>query len=178
MADDLPEDLFTFFYKRAFSDADRDRLKTIKAGLGLSGRDELWPLIITLDHYTRTNITARDEQRQETRRVLAALKAIPEDAGPIAHAQAAKAVEKAVDRAATEIARVSVSRSQQRADRISKRQFIVAGIVGAVVATAFAGLGAVAMWAYLKSGVGICMQPPGPTADGGFACYVARLNIF
>ena len=45
---DNPEDLFYYLYKRAPSQADMDRLIAVKSLLGLSTRDELWPLI-TMD---------------------------------------------------------------------------------------------------------------------------------
>ena len=47
----FPEDLFTQIYRRALTAEDRTRLLAIKAGLGLSPRDEMWPVILVLDHY-------------------------------------------------------------------------------------------------------------------------------
>lgn len=41
MADDIPETLFEQIYRRAPSQADKDRLLGVKASLGLSDRDEL-----------------------------------------------------------------------------------------------------------------------------------------
>ena len=49
----FPEDLFTQIYRRAPTEDDRARLMAVKAALGLSSRDELWPVLMVLDHYDR-----------------------------------------------------------------------------------------------------------------------------
>lgn len=52
MLEEFPETLFCTIYNRAPTEADRQRLRGVKAGLGLSDRDELWAVIMVLDHYT------------------------------------------------------------------------------------------------------------------------------
>ena len=65
-------------------------------------------------------------------RVLDALKAIPERVGPIASAEAQKAIARIIKDASEEIARTAAQKSITTADRISRRQLIVAAVVGAL----------------------------------------------
>ena len=155
---DFPEDLFQQLYRRAPTDVDRDRLVAAKSSLGLSARDEMWPVIMTLDHYTATNQSARNATIKEMKVVLEALKAVPASAGPVAIAEAQKAVATAVEEAAEKIAKVAVQKSETRADRISKRKLIVAMVVGATIAAAIAAASAVATY-FVLDAKGICAEP-------------------
>ena len=89
---DIPEDLFTLIYRRAPTEQDRARLLAVKAGLGLSPRDEMWPVMLVLDHYERTIRSGRTATLRDVERVLDALKSVPDRAGPIATAEAQKAI--------------------------------------------------------------------------------------
>lgn len=46
------ESLFQAIYNRAPDDNDRRRLLAAQKAMGLSDNDEMWPVIITLDHYS------------------------------------------------------------------------------------------------------------------------------
>ena len=169
---DFPEDLFQQLYKRAPNDTDRDRLIAVKAGLGLSPRDEMWPVIMTLDHYAATNQSARNATIKEMRLVLDALKDIPERAGPIASAEAQKAIAKLIGQASDKIAQAAAEKSITTADRISKRQFTVAGIIGGILAAVITVAGALAMYLVLQA-QGICSEAA-VVQDGVEYCVIDR----
>ena len=170
---DLPDDLFAQIYGRAPTEEDRTRLMGIKAGLGLSPRDELWPVILVLDHYDRAIRSGRAATVKEAKDVLAELKTVPERAGPIANAEAQKAIARLIEEASNKIARASVQKSITTADRISRRQLIVAALLGALSAACLAVAGAVGMYLVLEAR-GLCAEPPGPTRKGSVACIVER----
>lgn len=170
MADTLPT-LFQQLYGRAMTRGDRDRLIRVKAGLGLSERDELWPLIMTLDHYSAATTAARVE-------ILEALTTLPQTlnaslapleraAGRRAEAAVASAVEQGIDK----LSRGMVARSQTAADNVSERQ-IRAAIIGGLLALVFMGLGGAGAYFYVDSQIGICVGPTGMTDEGRFACFV------
>ena len=154
---ELPDDLFQQLSRRAPTQADKDRLMGVKASLGLSARDELWPVIMTLDHYASANQSARSTMIKEMNLAIEAIKSIPESAGPIAAAEAQKAVALAVDAAADKIAKVAVQKSETRADQISKRKLIVAAIAGCAVAATIAATSAYAMY-FVLDAKGICAE--------------------
>ena len=168
---EFPEDLFQQLYKRAPSDADRDRLIAVKSSLGLSSRDEMWPVIMTLDHYTATNQSARAASVKEVRSVLEALKSVPQQAGPIAAAEAKRAINGVVDAAAERISKIAVEKSKTRADRISKRQLIAASIAGALIACLIAAAASIATYLVIDAR-GMCAERPTELRDGSIVCYV------
>lgn len=170
---DFPEDLFTQIYRRAATEQDRTRLMRIKAGLGLSPRDELWPVILVLDHYDRAIKAGRVASLRDVERVLDALNAIPERAGPIAEAEAQKAIARIIEEASEKIARLSSQKSITTADRISQRQLIVAAVVGTLSAACLAAAAAWGTYVVLDAR-GICAEPPGLTRGGSVACFVQR----
>lgn len=170
---DLPEDLFTQIYRRAPTEQDRARLLAVKAGLGLSPRDEMWPVMLVLDHYERTIRSGRTATLRDVERVLDALKSVPDRAGPIATAEAQKAIARIIENASDQIARDSVQKSTTTADRISRRQFIVAAIVGALIAVCLAGAAAWGMYLLLEAR-GLCAEPPFLTGDGRVGCFIQR----
>ncbi|WP_375700291.1 hypothetical protein [Pseudophaeobacter sp. TrK17] len=170
---DIPEDLFTLIYRRAPTEQDRARLLAVKAGLGLSPRDEMWPVMLVLDHYERTIRSGRTATLRDVERVLDALKSVPDRAGPIATAEAQKAIARIIENASDQIARDSVQKSTTTADRISRRQFIVAAIVGALIAVCLAGAAAWGMYLLLEAR-GLCAEPPFLTGDGRVGCFIQR----
>ncbi|PWL28089.1 hypothetical protein [Marivita sp. XM-24bin2] len=170
---DLPEDLFTLIYRRAPTEQDRARLLAVKAGLGLSPRDEIWPVLMVLDYYERAIRSSRIETLRDVELVLDELKAIPERAGPIASAEAQKAIARIIKDASEEIARTAAQRTITTADRISRRQFIVAAIVGALIAVCLAGAAAWGMYLSLEAR-GLCAEPPFLTGDGRVGCFIQR----
>lgn len=169
----FPEDLFTQIYRRAPTDDDRVRLLGIKAGLGLSPRDELWPVILVLDYYDRAIRSGRAAAMREVERVLDDLKAVPDRAGPIANAEAQKAIARIIEEASDKIARASAQKSITTADRISRRQLIVAGVVGALIAVCLAGAAAWGTYLFLEAR-GLCAEPPARARDGSIVCFVQR----
>ena len=169
----IPEDLFTQIYRRAPTEDDRARLMAVKAALGLSPRDELWPILLVLDHYDRAIRSGRTATLREVDRVLDALKSIPDRAGPIAAAEAQKAIAQLIKRASDQIARDAAQKSTTTADRISRRQFIVAAIVGALLAACIAGAAAWGMFLFLQAR-GLCAEPPFLTGDGRVGCFIQR----
>ena len=169
----IPEDLFTQIYRRAPTEQDRARLLAVKAGLGLSPRDELWPVIMVLDYYDRAIRSGRIDTLRDVERVLDELKAIPKRAGPIAGAEAQKAIARIIKDASEEIARTAAQRSITTSDRISRRQFIVAAIVGALLAVCLAGAAAWGMYLFLEAR-GLCAEPPGRARDGSIVCFVQQ----
>ncbi|MEO3480538.1 hypothetical protein AAFO90_23135 [Phaeobacter sp. CAU 1743] len=170
---DIPEDLFTLIYRRAPTEQDRARLLAVKAGLGLSSRDELWPVLMVLDYYERAIRSGRIDTLRDVERVLDELKAIPERAGPIATAEAQKAIARIIKDASKEIARTAAQRSITTADRISRRQLIVAALVGALSAACLAVAAAWGTYIVLDAR-GICAEPPGRARDGSIVCFVER----
>lgn len=169
----FPEDLFTQIYRRAPTDDDRARLLAVKAGLGLSSRDELWPIMLALDHNERTIRAGRAAIMYDVDRVLDDLKSIPDRAGPIAAAEAQKAIARLIEQASDKIAREAAQKSITTADRISWRQFIVATIVGALLAVCLAGGAAWGMFLFLQAR-GLCAEPPFLTDVGRVGCFVLR----
>lgn len=169
----IPEDLFTQIYRRAPTEDDRARLMAVKAALGLSPRDELWPVLMVLDHYDRAIRSGRTATLREVDRVLDALKSVPDRAGPIAAAEAQKAIARLIERASDQIARDAAQKSITTADRLSRRQLIVAAIVGALLAVSLAGAAAWGMYVFLEDR-GLCAEPPFLTNGGQIGCFVLR----
>lgn len=171
---DIPASRFQELYERAMTTADRNRLIRVKAALRLSENDELWPIIMTLDHYSATTAAARVE-------ILKALATLPETlnaslalleqaAGRKADAAIARAVETGIDK----LFRVVVTRSQTTADNVSGRQKITAAIIGGLLALVFMGVGGAGAYFYVDSQIGICVDPAGMTPVGRLACFVER----
>lgn len=169
----FPEDLFAQVYKRAPNDEDRDRLVSVKAALGLSTRDEMWPMVMVLDHYDRAIRAGRTATLKEVKAVIEELRAVPERAGPIASAEAEKAIARIIKDASDKIAQASAEKSITTADRMSKRQWVVAMVLGGVAALVIAAIGAAAMYLFLDLR-GICAESPGETRQGDIACVVHR----
>ena len=172
---DFPEDLFEQLYRRAPTDNDRRRLLAVKASLGLSSRDEMWSIIMTLDHYAEVNQAGRHAIVKEVKSVLVEVKSIPGTAGSIAAKAARRTIEAMIDAAADKIAKVAVKKTESRADTISRRKFITAAITGAVIVCAVGAIGAAAMHRYLEA-KGICAEPPFSTTSGDTACFVERVS--
>lgn len=170
---DFPEDLFAQIYRRAPTEQDRARLLAVKAGLGLSPRDELWPVILVLDHYDRAIRAGRAASLRDVERVLDALGSVPEGVGPIAEAEAQKAIARIIEEASDKIARAASQKSITTTDRISRRQFIVAAIIGALIAACLAGAAAWGMYVLLEAR-GLCAEPPFLTGDGKVGCFIQR----
>ncbi|MEO3480299.1 hypothetical protein AAFO90_21870 [Phaeobacter sp. CAU 1743] len=170
---DLPEDLFTLIYRRAPTEQERARLLSVKAGLGLSPRDEMWPMLMVLDYYDSAIRSGRTATLRDVERVLNELRTVPDRAGPIAAAEAQRAIARIIKDASEEIARTAAQRSITTADRISRRQLIVAAVIGALIAVCLAGAAAWGMYLLLEAR-GLCAEPPFLTGDGRVGCFIQR----
>ena len=176
MPEQLPQALFRQIYRRSADDADRERLLGVKAALGLSDHDELWPVLMALDHYSATTRAAR-------RDILAALKAVPENVQHIiaqaekaAHRGAEIAVAASIERGADRIARIVVSHSARTIETISTRQKIIAASIAGLLALVFVGIGAALAWLYLHGQVGVCGEAPVRLEGGHVVCFVDHLS--
>lgn len=171
---EFSETLFQQVYGRAATTADRDRLVRVKAGLGLSEQDELWPVLMVLDYYSATTTAARADILKALANMPgtfdASMRAMEASAGRRAEA----AVAQAVTDGAEKLSRLVVARTLRAAEDITARQKIVAGLVGAFLALGFIALGGSGAYFYLESRVGICAEPPGLARNGRPACYVAE----
>lgn len=170
---DLPATLFQQLYGRAATSADRDRLIRIKAGLGLSAQDELWPVLMVLDHYSATTTTARADILKALSTLPGTLNSSMRDMEKAAGRRAEAAVARAVTTGVETLSRVVVERTLKTAEDISARQKIIAGIMGGLLALVSAAAGGTGAYLYLAYRVGICAEPPGIATDGRWVCYVA-----
>jgi len=128
---------------------------------------------MVLDYYDRTIRAGRTATLRDVERVLDELRSVPERAGPIASAEAQKAIARIIEEASDKIARAASRKSITTADRISRRQFIVAAVVGALSAACLAAAAAWGMYVVLEAR-GLCAGPPGKMQGGSMACIVQR----
>ncbi|WP_281969126.1 hypothetical protein [Roseovarius nanhaiticus] len=171
MVDDFPEALFEQIYRRAPSDADRARVLGIKSGLGLSARDELWPIILVLDHYSATTAVARREILKAVGAIKKEATAAARDIGDAAGKKAEGAVALAVEKGSDKICQVVTERVRATADDVAATHKRRERIAGAGLALVFIGLGAALAWVYIEAQVGICREPPVRNPDGSVVCY-------
>jgi hypothetical protein len=170
---DLPATLFEQVYGRAATAADRERLVRVKAGLGLSEQDELWPVLMVLDHYSATTTAARADILTALATLPGNLNASMRDMEKAAGRRAEAAVAQAVAAGVENLSRIVVERTLTTAENMSARQKIVAGIVGGLIAMLFMVFGGAGTYLYMSSEVGICAEPPGIAKNGRWVCYVA-----
>lgn len=171
MADGIPDTLFEQIYSRAPTGADRARLLRVKAALGLSDRDELWPVILTLDHYTAANQQARQETIKALRALPEQVKATIAEAETAAAGKADQAVARAVEKGADQLTQIVVKRSETTTDRISKRQFITAATIGGLIALICLGAGAAGGYLAASRG-GVCTDKFFATSAGRIGCFI------
>lgn len=171
MADEFPETLFELIYRRAPSDSDRARLRDVRAGLGLSDRDEIWPVLMTLDHYALANAAARREIVRAVDSLPGQVTAAVAGVEKAVAAKADQAIARAVEKAADRLAQTVVQRSQATADRISKRQFMTAASLGGIVALVCLGAGGVGGYLVTRSLLDTCTSE-GFTSEEGRWCFM------
>lgn len=171
MVDDVPEALFEQLYRRAPSDAERARLFGVKTALGLSARDELWPLILVLDYYSATTAVARREILKAVGAIKKEARAAARDIGDAAEKKAEGAVALAVEKGSDKICQVGTERVRATADDVAATHKRRERIAGAGLALAFIGLGAALAWFYIEAQIGICREPPVRNPDGSVVCY-------
>lgn len=172
---DHPEELFYYLYKRAPSQADLDRLIAVKSLLGLSTRDELWPLILTLDHYSQTHIRARAQLVKEVNAEITRFEKIMAQSDRVAQIKAQKAVETMIDKSAAQIAEAAIKKATIPSALLAKQKLTSGIFIGALLGVLFIGIGAGLMYFWLLN-QGICDGPPNlQTSDGTIGCVVQRL---
>lgn len=133
MDEKFPESTFQLIYRRAPLEHDRIRLLGVKSALGLSDNDEMWPLLLTLDQYSasfnqgRHDILVAVDGMQA--KITAAVGKVDQSLEAKANLVMAGVVDKGVERLLR-----TVQQTADTADRISKKQFMTAAGLGAVVA--------------------------------------------
>lgn len=172
MRDEIPESLYERLYGRALNDAARMRLLAVKDGLGLSARDELWPVVMSLDYYAELNRRAQAHAIKALNGLPAQVEKVVSAGATAAGMKADQAVAQAVDRGVERLTRIVVDRSRTTADRISRRQFLIAAAVGGTIVLLCLGVGAAATYFHLKHDVGICATPVSTTKDGRQYCFI------
>lgn len=171
---EIPETLFAQIYGRATTAAGRERLVRVKAGLGLAEQDELWPVLMVLDHYSATTTAARADILKALANMPGTFEASMRATEASAGRRAEAAVAKAVTDGAEKLSRLVVARTLRATEDITARQKIVAGLVGGLLALGFIALGGSGAYFYMESHVGICAEPPGLATNGRSVCYVAE----
>ena len=172
---DFPEDLFEQIYRRAPTKADRAHLIMVKAALGLSDRDELWPLLLVLDKYSQTFEYAGDYVVKEVSSEFSKFEQTLRKASALADTQARRAVAEAISESAEKIAAISEAAIQSRADAISQRAMRRAALMGGALGVFLIGL-TVAVTYSVMALQGICEKPPINSAlSGAPFCEVKRL---
>lgn len=172
---DFPEDLFEQIYRRAPTKADCAHLIRVKAALGLSDRDELWPLLLVLDKYSQTFEYAGDYVVKEVSSKLNKFEQTLGKSAALADTQARRAVAEAISESAEKIAAISEAAIQSRADAISKRTIWRAALMGGALGVFLIGLTVAATYCVMALH-GICDGPPTyRTPSGAPLCEATRL---
>lgn len=172
---DIPEDLFQQVYNRAPTDQDRNRLIATKAHLGLSSRDELWPFILTLDHYSQIHIRARHQLAKDMHAEIGRFEKIMAQSGRLAEIAAQKAVENMIDKSAVQIAEAAIAKATIPSALLAKQKLTSGIFIGTLLGLLFTAIGAGLMSLWFLS-QGICDGPPNlQTSDGKIGCVVQRL---
>jgi hypothetical protein len=175
MSDAFPESLFELIYNRAPSDADRKRLLGTKAVLRLSDDDEIWPVLLTLDHYTGKIASGRRDILQAVDgmhdRVAAAVGRVEQSVEIRADRVVTQVVEEGIDRLLG-----IVQQTQDVADRITRKQYITAasltGIVALLCITVGFALGYIVLNRMMTHQLDTCASESFPTSENRKWCYV------
>jgi len=137
MPNEIPLTLFQTLYNRAPTEADRQRLLAVKVGLGLSDRDELWPVIMVFDHYMLVILGA-------SKNTITAFRTIPSYVAT-AIAEGFTAIEKrlayrndlsiarAIDNLTKQILQSTAHGSQPETIRFNRKQVILVASIVSVV---------------------------------------------
>lgn len=171
MSDTISETLFEQLNRRTLTTADRRRLLDVKSALRLSDHDELWPLIMTLDHYAAATSAARITILTALADMPAKVETAVKAAEIAATRNANRAVAAAVVQGVEQLCSVVVKRSETTADRISKRQLITAATIGGLVALLIFGLGAAGAYHVIDRVFGICTGETFNLSNGQTGCF-------
>ena len=172
---DLPENLFEFLYSRMPTEEEKVRLLKIKEALGLSKRDEFWPLILVLEYYTRIFVAARFYLVKAVRKETQKLEKILQRSGSLAETHARTAVALAINESAELIAKRAGDAVEQRADLLSKRAWMRGAMWGGALGVGMMVIGAAAAYGVVALH-GICDGSERlRDTQGASVCYVKRL---
>ena len=171
MPDTIPESLFEQLNRRALTTADRRRLLDVKSALRLSDNDELWPLIMTLDHYSAVSFAARNKILNALGEMPAKVEAAVKASEIAATHNANRTVAAAVVQGVELLCSTVVKRSETTADRVSKRQLITAATIGGLVALLIFGLGAAGAYYLIDRIFGICTGETFNLSNGQTGCF-------
>lgn len=170
MSDTFPETLFEQLYRRAPTSADRRRLLDVKSALRLSEHDELWPLIMTLDHYSVIISTAENKIVNVFAEQLVCVEDAIKAYETAAIRNADRAVARAVQTGVEQLGTILAKRSETTPARIQKKQFAIAATIGGLAAVAFLGIGWTAAHYYFETSFNICTGRVFRITSGGLGC--------
>lgn len=174
---DLPENLFEKVYGRMPSEEEKIRLLRIKEALGLSKRDEFWPLLLVLEYYTRFFLAARRHLVKAVNKEIRKLEKILQRSGSLAETQARAAVAQAIDQSAEQIAKRAGDAVEQRADLLSKRAWMRGAMLGGALGVGMMVIGAAATYGAIALH-GICDgSERHRDTQGASVCYVKPLPL-
>jgi predicted trehalose synthase len=172
---DIPSDLFHHFYNRAPTDQERSRLMAVKAHIGLSSNDELWPFIIMQDHYTQSHILARAKLVKEVNAEVTRFEKIMAQSDRVAQIKAQKAVETMIDKSAAQIAEAAIEKATIPSALLAKQKLTSGIFIGALLTLIFTAIGAGLMYFWLFT-QGVCESSERRlNGDARLTCVVQRL---
>ena len=172
---DLPENLFEKVYGRMPTEKEKVRLLRIKVALGLSNRDEFWPLILVLEYYTRFFVAARFQLVKAVKKETQKLEKILQRSGSLAETHARAAVARAINESAELIAKRAGDAVEQRADLLSKRAWMRGAMLGGALGVGLMVIGAAATFGVVALH-GICDGSKRlRDTQGASVCYVKPL---
>lgn len=152
-----PQQLFQAVYGRAPTAEDRARLMATKAALGLSDRDELWGIIIALDHYTSTTLAARNDVVQLLADLPKTLKEAVDSTSAASRTVATRDMKAIIDAASKRLAQQVYTRSATTADNLStasKTKWFIGGAIAGCAIFIAGVLTAVGAYQYVQPCIG------------------------
>lgn len=171
MPEEFPVSLFEMLYRRTPGEQEKTRLLGVKAALGLSDRDEFWPVIMTLDHYSLINTAARRDIIRAMETLPDQVKAVISNSERAFALKADQATAHAVEKGAEQLAQI-IHRFQVTADRFGKRQFMIAASIGAIAALLCLGAGGAGGYFVTTSLMDMCTSKIFRTEEQRLGCYI------
>lgn len=172
MTDTRPLTLFQQLYQRAPTAEERQRLVNVKMALGLSDRDELWPLILVFEHYAAVNQRASYNISNTLKELPTRVQSIVDTTEKTASRAADHAIARAVDLAVERLTNTMASPPAVLQDRTTRKLRVAVGGIGGlfVLVALVAGFasGHVATLAFYD----MCSTEVFDVTDGGRGCFV------
>lgn len=151
---DIPESLFRQLHGRAPTESDRRRLVAVRGALGLSEHDELWPVLMALDHYSQVSRHAESVVVKALEDFEDRLRRAGEDI-PAAVAQ-------------------SVSGAAGNSGRMPRQILLGVALAGILVGGLVGGMAGNALAWNRAAESGLCATAPERLSDGRVACFVRQ----